>query len=162
MAKPTLRKIKLALQDLPEELDSMYDQTFERIKNQDPEFAELAFKLIYWTHFAARPLKVQELRHAVAVEPGDTSFDEEGLPDEDLVESTCAGMLTVQEDETVGLVHYTAQEYLERHSTSLFPGAHAVILRTCLTYLSFEDFEEGPCLDDASFMTRCATYPQIL
>ncbi|KAI4273326.1 MAG: hypothetical protein L6R38_006370 [Xanthoria sp. 2 TBL-2021] len=162
MAKPTLRKIKSALEELPEELDSMYDKVFERIKNQDSEFAALALKLIYWTHYATRPLKVQELRHAVAVESGDTSFDEEGLPDEDLVESICAGILTIQENETVGLVHYTAQEYLERHSSSFFPGAHAIIVQTCLTYLSFDNFQQGPCLDDESFVTRCAKYPLIL
>ena len=32
----------------------MYDQTFERIKNEDPDFAALALKLIYCTLFAAR------------------------------------------------------------------------------------------------------------
>ncbi|KAL8981132.1 MAG: hypothetical protein Q9205_003991 [Flavoplaca limonia] len=162
MAKPTVRKIKSALKDLPEELDLMYDQAFERIKNQDPEFASLALKLIYWTHFAIRPLNVQELRHAVAVELGDGSFDEEGLPDKDLIESVCSGMLTIQENDTVSLVHYTAEEYLKRHSTSLFPRAHAAILQTCLTYLSFDDFSNGPCSDDASFVTRCDKYPLIL
>ncbi|KAL8835936.1 MAG: hypothetical protein Q9176_006620 [Flavoplaca citrina] len=162
MAKPTVRKIKSALKDLPEELDLMYDQAFERIKNQDPEFASLALKLIYWTHFAIRPLNVQELRHAVAVELGDGSFDEEGLPDKDLIEPVCSGMLTIQENDTVSLVHYTAEEYLKRHSTSLFPRARAAILQTCLTYLSFDDFSNGPCSDDASFVTRCDRYPLIL
>ncbi|KAL8666230.1 MAG: hypothetical protein Q9168_007531 [Polycauliona sp. 1 TL-2023] len=162
MAKPTLRKIKSALKDLPEELDSMYDQAFERIQNQDPEFAALAMKLLCWTHYAFRPLKVDELRHAVAIEPGDTSFDEDGLLDENLVESICAGLLTIQENDTVGLVHYTAQEYLERHSASLFPGAHTMIVQSCLVYLSFDDFQHGPCLDDESFLMRCATYPLVL
>lgn len=98
MAKPTFCKINSALKDPPEELDSVYDQTVERIKNQDPEFTALAIKLIYWTHFAARPTrnKVHELRHAVAAAPGDMSFDEEGRPDEDLVESTCARVLSVR------------------------------------------------------------------
>ncbi|KAL8998031.1 MAG: hypothetical protein Q9188_006185 [Gyalolechia gomerana] len=162
MAKPTLRKVKSALNSLPEELDSMYDQAFERIQNQDPEFAALALKLIYWIHYAIRPLKVEELRHAVAVEFEDESFDEEGLPDEDLLESICAGMVTRQENDTVSLVHYTAQEYLERHSSSLFPAAQATIVQTCLTYLSFDDFRQGPCPDDESFTARCARYPLIL
>ncbi|KAL8993426.1 MAG: hypothetical protein Q9169_006358 [Polycauliona sp. 2 TL-2023] len=162
MAKPTLRKIKSALKELPEELDSMYDQAIERIQNQDPELAALAIKLLCWTHYAARPLRTDELRHAVAIEPHDTSFDEEGLLDQNLVESICAGLLTIQVNDTVGLVHYTAQEYLERHSSSLFPGAHGTILNTCLSYLSFEDFQHGPCPDDESFVIRCTSHPFIL
>ena len=75
---------------------------------------------------------MQELRHAVVVELGDTSIKEVGLPDEDLVESICAGILTIQENGTVRLVYYTAREHLERHSTTLFPGAHSLILRTCV------------------------------
>ncbi|KAL9033661.1 MAG: hypothetical protein Q9180_005829 [Flavoplaca navasiana] len=112
MAKPNMRKIKSALKDLPEELDLMYDQAFERIKNQDPEFASLVRKFIYWTLFAIRPLNVQELRHAVAVELGDISFDEEGLPYGDLIESVCAGLLTFQEDDTVAL--FVSEEDLEQ------------------------------------------------
>ena len=104
---------------------------------------------------------MQELRHAVAVEPGDTLFDEEGLPDGGLVESTstCEGFLTIQGNDTVSLVHDTAQEYLECHSTALFPGTHSVILQTCLTYLSLDDFQQGPCVDDESFVKRCEQYP---
>lgn len=162
MAKPTLRKIKSALNCLPEELDSIYSQAFKRIQNQDPEYAALALKLIYWIHHAIRPLKVQELRHAVAIEPEDNSFDEEGLPDEDLFESICAGMITIQENDTVDLVHYTAQEYLKRHSYSLFPAAHESIVHTCLTYLSFDDFQQGPCRDDETFEERSIKYPLIL
>ncbi|KAI4208801.1 MAG: hypothetical protein L6R36_009562, partial [Xanthoria steineri] len=87
MGKLTLHQIKSALQQTPEELDSMYDHVFDCIRNQDPDFAALALKLIYWTHYATRPLNVQELRDAAAVEAGETSF-KKGLPDEDLIEST--------------------------------------------------------------------------
>ncbi|KAL8705510.1 MAG: hypothetical protein Q9201_001385 [Fulgogasparrea decipioides] len=161
MAKPTVRKMKIALDCLPEELDLMYDQTVERIKNQDPEYAALALKLLYWVHYAIRPLDVHELRHALAVEHDDSSFDEEGLPDQDLLESLCGGIITLQEHGTVGLVHYTAQEYLGRKASSLFPAAEEAIAKTCLTYLSFDDLQGGPCLNDSSFEVRCSKFPLL-
>ena len=161
ISKPTLRKMKAALNCLPEELDSMYDQAIERVQNQDPEFAALALRLLYWVHHAVRPLGVHELRHALAVEPGDSSFDQEGLPDEDILEAICAGMIVIQENNTVSLVHYTAQEYLKRKSSDLFPNANMSIAQTCLIYLSFDEFQDGPCPNDKSFVARCTDYPLI-
>ena len=139
----------------------MYDQAFERIQSQDSESAGLALKILYWVHYAIKPLEVQELRHALAVENGDSSFDEDGLLDEDSVESICGGMVIIQENKTVAFVHYTVQEYLERKSSSVFPIANAAIAQVCLTYLSFDDFQQGPCPDDVSFETRCTKYPLI-
>ena len=159
MAKPTLRRIKSALNNPPERLDSLYDQALERIHNQNPEYVKLALKLLCWVHHAVRPLKLQELRHALAVEDGDDSFDEEGLPDEKLLESICGGMINLQENDTVGLVHYTAQEYLEQKLVSLSPRANLEIAQVCLTYLSFDDFTDGPCTDGASFEDRKNAYP---
>ena len=137
----------------------MYDQAMERIQNQDPEYAALALKILYWVHYAIRPLNVHELQHALAVEPGDSFFDQDGLPDEDILEAICAGMITVQENKNVGLVHYTAQEYLKRKSSDLFPTANAAIAQICLTYLSFDEFQDGPCHDDEGFVARCTDYP---
>ena len=95
----------------------------------------------------------------MAVEPGDNSFDQDGLPEEDILEALCAGMISVQDNKTVGLVHYTAQEYLKRKSSTLFPTANAAIAQTCLTYLSFDEFHDGPSSDDEGFVARCAGYP---
>ena len=161
MAKSTLRKIRQALHALPEELESMYDQALERIQAQDPEYASLGLKIIGWVHHAARPLSLQEIRHALAVEVDDKTFDEEGLPDEELLEPVCAGLITIEEHRTVRLVHYTAQEYLSRKSSVLFSKTDAMIASICLTYLCFEDFESGPCNSDNDLQTRLEQYPLL-
>ena len=161
MAKPTLRKIRQALHTLPEELEAMYGQALERIQAQDPEYALLGLKIISWVHHAARPLGLQEIRHALAVEDDDKTFHDDGLPDEELVESVCAGLITVQEHRTVRLVHYTAQEYLSRNPPVLFPGTDAMIASICLTYLCFEDFEGGPCNSDNDLQARLDRYPLL-
>ena len=139
----------------------MYDQALERIQAQDPEYASLGLKIINWVHHAARPLSLQEIQHALAVEVDDKTFDEEGFPDEELLEPVCAGLITIQEHRTVRLVHYTAQEYLSRKSSVLFSKADAMIVSICLTYLCFEDFKSGPCNSDNDLQIRLEQYPLL-
>ena len=161
MARTTLRKVKSALNSLPEGLDRTYDQVMHRILAQDPEHTALALKILGWIHCAARPLESRELQHALAVEPGDPCFDEDGIPDMELVLSVCTGMVTIRENGTMGLVHYTAQEYFERNSSKYFSDAHTDIAQTCLTYVSFDEFAQGACPDDEAFDLRLEKYPLL-
>lgn len=160
-AKTTLRKMKAALSSLPEELDRTYDQVLQRIHAQGTDHAMLALKVLGWIRYAARPLGTRELQHAMAVEPGDSQFDEDGIPDIGLVLSVCAGVVAVRENDTVGLVHYTAQEYLERRSLDIFPDTQAEIAKICLTYLSFEEFAQGPSPNDIAFEDRVEAFPLL-
>ena len=53
-----------------EGLDKAYDDTVNRIENQGHGLHELAEKVLFWVVYAKRPLIAEELRHALAVEPG--------------------------------------------------------------------------------------------
>lgn len=160
--KTTPRKFKTALETLPADLHVTYDEIWERIKAQNPDDADLAKKVIYWVTHAMKPLTVPELQHALAVELGDTTLDADSIPDEDLMISVCAGLVSVQGDSnTVGLVHSTTQEYFERKAAEFFPEAQREILRTCLTYLSFEEFHGGPCNSDKEFRIRLQERPLL-
>lgn len=161
MARPTLRKVKAALSCLPEQLDRTYDEVLHRIVAQDTDEAVLALKVLGWIHHAVRPLGTRELQQALAVEPGDVRFDEDGVPDIGLVISVCAGIVEIRENNTMGLVHYTAQEYLERRSVDFFPGAQTEIARTCLTYISFDEFSQGPSPNDDAFHDRMEACPLL-
>src|SRR5258708_5401140 len=143
MTKTSLRDIKRALNALPEGLGATYDESMKRIQTQNAEYTALAKKVLYWIIYAVRPLTTTEIRHALAVEPDDTYLDEDGLPDEDLLVSVCAGLVTIQpESDTMSLIHYTTQEYFERRGAKLFPDAQTEIATSCLTYLLFDVFEE--------------------
>ena len=161
MDKTTLRKVKIALASLPEEIDKTYDEVLQRIHAQGADHVALALKVLGWIRYATRPLSIRELQHAVAVEPGDAQFDEDGIPDISLVLSVCAGIVTVRENSTMGLVHYTAQEYLERRSLDLFPDTQTEIAKICLTYLTFEEFAQGPSPNDKAFDNRMEAFPLL-
>ena len=161
MAKTTLRKVKMALNYLPEELDRTYDQVLQRIHEQGTDHSVLALKVLGWMRYAARPLGIRELQHAVAVEPDDSQFDEDGIPEISLILSVCAGIATIRENGTIGLVHYTAQEYLERRSLEIFPDTQMEITKICLTYLTFEEFAQGPSPSDETFDERMEAFPLL-
>ena len=96
-------------------------------------------KALLWIVNAKRPLKMEELVYALAIESGDTSLDTDGVSDSSLVLSVCAGIVTFEpESRIVGLVHYTAQEYLARRGPDIFPDAQQEMAMICLTALSFQ------------------------
>ena len=153
--------MKDALISLPEGLNETYGETFQRIHAQSLDEATLASKALYWVFNAFRPLSVSELQHALAVEMGDRTLDEDNIPNVALLLSVCNGLL-VHEGDSLNMVHYTLQEYLELKSETLFPEAQVEIVRTCLTYLLFDEFEKGPCsLGDQEFEARLRQWPLL-
>lgn len=127
-------------------LDDTYDQAMLRIEDQTRQQIKRAEQVLSWVTLAERPLTVKEMQCALAVASGDTFLDEDGLPDEDMMVSACAGLVVIdQQKSIIRLVHYTTQDYLERTLEARYPRAQRNICETCITYLSFEIFEDGPC-----------------
>lgn len=126
-----------------------------RIEGQLLDQKDLAWQVLSWITCAKRPLTMVELQHALAIELGESSLDEDNLPQiEDMV-SVCAGLVTVDEEsEIIRLVHYTTQEYFERTKDTWFPNLEAEITKVCVTYLSFDTFKTGVCQNDKEFEER--------
>jgi ankyrin repeat protein len=130
---------------LPRKISEYYDEAVKRIDCEYDGDRHLAWKALSYVFCAKRPLNVLELRHALAVEDGDTSLDEEALPILEILLNVTIGLLRVDESQIIGLVHHTLQEYLEKHSESLVAHADLEIAKISLTYLSFDVFKQGPC-----------------
>jgi ankyrin repeat protein len=145
--KPSPKSIRIALKGLPtgsEVYDKAYNETMKRIKAQVLDAQELAERVLYWLTFAKRLLSISELRHALAVEVGESEIDEENLPEIEDIVSRCFGLVTVdKKSNLIRLVHYTTQDYFERTQSHWFPSAERKIATTCITYLSFDIFKGG-------------------
>ncbi len=101
----------------------------------------LAEQIISWIFYARRPLKLAELREALAVEPDDTALNRSGFHEPSLLLEVCCGLVTAEsEDGTIGLVHYSLQQFLITFWRKQCPDAELRIASTCLTYLCFEVF----------------------
>ncbi|KAJ6524737.1 hypothetical protein B0H19DRAFT_841926, partial [Mycena capillaripes] len=118
-----------------------YNIAMKRIEDQSEEDRTTAHSAIIWVANAKRPLTVEELRVALAVEPGARQLNEDNFLDIETILSVCAGLVIVEkESSVVRLVHYTTQEYLDSIQARLFPDAQTEITCTLLTFLNFDGF----------------------
>lgn len=154
---PTKRKVLKALETLPESIESTYADAWCRICSQKPELAETGKKVLSWILCARRPLQVQELQHALAIEKDDPELDEDGILDIDCLTSFCAGLVIIDEHSgTMSLVHPTTNEYFLKNKSDLLPLAHELLAVTCTTHLLMTEFRiEGACSMPEDFNERC-------
>jgi ankyrin repeat protein len=126
-------------------LTKVYEQTMDRIFGQKRGQINLAINVFSWLTYAKRQLTTSELQHALATKLGTTEFDQDDMPCIDDMVSVCAGLVTVDEESRIiRLVHYTTQEYFQEQKHRIL-NAETKITNTCLTYLSFDAFENGAC-----------------
>ena len=142
-------------------LGDAYSATLDRIKRQGGRKAKLGMATLMWISHAERPLKPDELCHALAVEIGSPDLNSDNIPSIRTLLSCCQGLVVVDKEvSTVRLIHYTFQEYLRAHP-ELFGAAHSIIAETCLSYLDSQqirvlpiydnNFEDTPFLKYSSF-----------
>ncbi|RKL32474.1 hypothetical protein BFJ72_g10417 [Fusarium proliferatum] len=145
--KISVDTVHKALAKLPSGSDAYfqaYETAMERILSQSPSHRDLAKRVIAWITCALRPLTVEELRHALAVEVGKAELNRDALPETNIILQVCVGLVTVGEsDGIIRLVHYTTQEYFEKTKITWFPEAENEITTTCVTYLKFSRVQRG-------------------
>jgi len=143
-------------------LGDAYGATLDRIKGQGGEKAKLGMAVLMLISHSERPLKANELCHALAVEIG-SHLNSDNVPSIGTLLACCQGLVTVdQEASTARLIHYTLQEYLRAHP-ELFGRAHSAIAETCLTYLNSHQVKAlsanpSPYPQDTSFLEYSSQY----
>ena len=112
--------------------------TIGRIKAQEGGRARLGMDALMWISHSERPLNVDDICHALAIETGSTEMNANSVPSIGTVLSCCQGLAAVDEgSSTIRLIHFTLKEYFSRHG-DLFDRPHTRIAETCLTYLNFQ------------------------
>ncbi|KAJ6017996.1 hypothetical protein N7451_001375 [Penicillium sp. IBT 35674x] len=139
--------------------DHAYSETMKRIEQQSPFSQDLAKRILGWVTFSARPLTAVELQDAIAVEIGEPEFDEMNITDIGEMISVCSGLVVVEETSNIiRLGHFTTQEYLKRTSKSWFTDINEFLTDSCLTYLSFNSFDDS-CLAPGVPQVQRKEYP---
>ena len=141
--------IRETLDNLPEGLGETYKRILVKI-SRSPLRARLARKIFQWATVALRPLHVEELKEAIAFSPQEKHWEEDKLPNEDLMFESCRGLIIKDEgDGNVHFAHHTVRQYLIGGlATKVDPNfevstqnANSLAGLTCVAYLSFSDFE---------------------
>jgi len=123
--------------------------------------------VIGWVTHSERPLTVNEILEAFAVEEDFDEIDEENLTSPKMLLQVCVGLVTINEvDSTLRMVHATAHEFFRS-----LPGGFAVleedIAKTCLGYQCLRPLEKGACttvenldlrLQEMPFLSYAAQY----
>ncbi|EGO00481.1 hypothetical protein SERLA73DRAFT_160331 [Serpula lacrymans var. lacrymans S7.3] len=98
LAKKTTRKeIRLALESLPQGVNSAYDETMKRIHELDEKHQILAIEAIVLITYASHPLTIKELQQALACSDDLSSADDENLVDPSLITDICLGLVVEKE-----------------------------------------------------------------
>lgn len=105
-----VEKIREKLKGVPTGLDHLYRQLIDQL-NRNPDIAKMATKILTWVVYAPKPIRVNELSWACAVESGHKSIS---CVDNSLIESfwlnirNCGPVLKLDSQGLVNLVHQSA------------------------------------------------------
>ncbi|KAF4995252.1 hypothetical protein FDECE_12859 [Fusarium decemcellulare] len=114
-----------------------YDQMIDRIRRQNKNHENLAWKVLSWVTFARSKLTTKQLQHALVLRDGDTEIDYKGMVDPSLMVSVCCGIIAVDPaDGTIRPIHYTAQAFLRDPEQTWFSNAEGYLAKQCIAYLS--------------------------
>jgi ankyrin repeat protein len=141
-------------------LKDAYGSVVQRIQEQPPQRRQLAERVLSWIVRGKRLFSLEELRHALAVEPNETELDSTNLPDVGIMSSACLGLVTIdKKSNTIRLSHFTVQECFVDSKEPWMKGTQTDIASTCIRYLSFNTFEAGFCSTDEEFELRQRNHP---
>ncbi|CAG7988463.1 unnamed protein product [Penicillium salamii] len=160
--KITRKAVRLALLALPTTLDDTYAEALQRIYDQPSDTVDLAETVLLWVVCAHQPLTVAQLQHMHAMRElsEDMTFDDDDLPDGEILTGACGGLVSVDgESQTIQLIHYTAQNYFERSFAQKLMAARLSLTQISLAYLGLSNFESGFCTSDADMLQRLREYP---
>lgn len=141
MAEP--REALESLHRLPTDLTEAYTEILIRIE-QD-QASRVVLKALSWMYHARRALRLDELLDALSVRINDKELFRKYRSRKEVLIRQCQSL--VRDDPSTGIVeftHYTVQEFLQKHCSAILL-ANEDIAGICLTYLTFDVFEEGPC-----------------
>jgi len=144
-------------------LGGAYGTMVGKIEAQGGERARLGMAVLMWVSHSRRPLKVDELCHAMAIQIGSDHLDNDEILPISTWLSYCKGLVTVDKGaSTVRLIHFSLQEYLGKHP-EVFEKAHSTMAETCLTYLNFQSVkdllaESSPDPRDIPFLEYSSLY----
>ena len=147
-------QVRQKLQELPPDLNKVYDRILGQI---DVDCEEIAKLVLRWVAVAPRPLTMDELAMVCALGTGE--WERNTMPTKDTLYELrdgfqcCEPLVYVTGNDTINLVHQSAKDYLlgahlqGRDGLSQYhivpESTNLLMFKTCWKYLSLEEFKQG-------------------
>ncbi|KAH6892843.1 ankyrin repeat-containing domain protein [Coprinopsis sp. MPI-PUGE-AT-0042] len=154
-----IQDVEETMQQFPADIDSVYQQAWERILSQGPKHSNLAKLMLLWVTHADGEITIDTLRCALATSPVTHAFEPKRMVPETLLLSLCCGIVSV-DDKTrlVRLIHYTTRDAILPRILEIFACPHAILAHVCIAHLigcGFQEYSLGvPWEKDRDFMVR--------
>lgn len=163
-----------ALSALPPTLNATYERILRRVNASNRDVQTLVSRALRWIihqkSWYDMELSTAALCEAVSVNIGDSRRDLEAICDESDILRWCSSLVRKSADgDTIELAHFTVKEFLlqlQDEDTGEFavyrigPGHDEIELaKVCLTYLNFQDFNQGGDLSLGTMESRGKEYP---
>lgn len=145
--------------DLSHSLNDAFADTISRIQRLPESRSRLGMDALKWLTHTTRVMTESELSDALAIHSKQNAVNAKYRPTTKTILECCQGLATVDAEGHVRLAHYAIQEYLTDNAEDLFPRAQATIAVTCLRYLVFENFQDGPWAAEREIESIMAMYP---
>ncbi|TFK26020.1 ankyrin [Coprinopsis marcescibilis] len=149
----SVRDLRERLERLPDGVTEMYAATMKR--TEKAETSELAKRALTWLLYSKRSLSIDDLRHAVAVNPETYAPDPEALVEEETFLAIFCGLVTFEpETRLARLVHFTAKDFLVPYMLETERNPHALLASTCIARISDKGFRDIDDEDDFQAMDK--------
>lgn len=137
----TEAEIEAAIDELPDGLDEAYGLILSRFRDLNMSERNRVFRILFWICVAYRPIGIHDLADGISLKPGQTILSRRtrsGDYDRDIL-NICAPLIEKSGNGSLGLVHFTAKEYLLHQQSGPFiesAKAHFSIAFSCITNLT--------------------------
>ena len=138
------RGVETALQELPETMDETYERILSLILSKPKPQQRLARKVIMWIAYAQKPLPMDELCTAIAINKGTKGLDQliDATPAADTVLDVCPNLILCDNQGLVRFVHYSVQEFFTSGRSEIARKMnidrdliHGELAQACVTFL---------------------------
>ena len=164
LQEPTIGEMRDALRRLPADLHDTFEITLQRIRTLPRGKRRIGMSTLLWVTQAQRPLRMSELREALAVRAQSSMLEESYSPTEQTIVEACMGLIILEQATSeVHFIHQTVREHVREKQFDSLREATCDLEHLCLTYLLLRDFESGPCSGgadkDSALLIRLAQHP---
>ncbi|KAL8915758.1 MAG: hypothetical protein Q9172_006692 [Xanthocarpia lactea] len=159
-----------ALGDLPPTLNATYERILRRVNRSNKDVQLLVSRTLRWIAYRRSQITTAALCEAAAINLGDTSRDVDSISDEFEILRRCSSLVRKSaDDDCLELAHFTVKEFLQQigpEDSGEFAAfrigpyhGDMELAKTCLTYLSFDDFNQGNFDSKDVVERRLADFP---
>ncbi|KAI9763914.1 MAG: hypothetical protein M1840_009026 [Geoglossum simile] len=163
---PSPARLVETLEASPIDLDKLYQSIVDQVMAGEVEEK----MLLTWVVYGRRPLTLEELEAALATQEtsrtkASTDKHRAGLTAKAVINAM--GVILDITDGRVHLIHQSAKDFFLRNHQLKYArlfrcrNPNIYLAKVCIIYLSFEDFEVGPCGNRQALAVRKSQYPLL-